>query len=135
MHIREATIDDVEFCQQRSVSRFKGYAPDVIDFAYCIADDETRYGIMYIKLFAPGAAMVGVNMADTMKSKVFSLYRFMGDWLNTVVETHGIRCLLAFVHADFEDAIRLVEHLGFVRKATLETFNNGSPGFLYERAS
>ena len=61
------------------------------------------------------------------------VYRAVKEWLDKLMEIHGVKRCMASVDCSFAEAVRTVEHLGFHQESIMEKFYDGSPGFMYVR--
>jgi RimJ/RimL family protein N-acetyltransferase len=60
-------------------------------------------------------------------------YRVIKEWLDELVEIHGIKRLQAYVEPGHPERIRMVQHLGFERESILEKFLGDKDAYLYKR--
>ena len=134
MRIREATKADILYVADHSASRgcFKDQ-PDQIDYIYTLEHEGDVLGIGGIKIINPTTAWCWVDVTVNGKKHMIMAYRTLKVWIDKLVEIHGLRRLMAAVGVDFPEAIRMIEHLGFVREYTMEQWSGDKPAHLYGR--
>ncbi len=81
----------------------------------------------------PGLAEAWLALTPFAKAHVSFLYRQSLRFLPWARSTYTLRRIQTTVQADWVEALRFIERLGFVRVALLEQYGpNGEAHFLYE---
>lgn len=133
MQLREATQADLEYMTGASISRGQKELPVCIDLTYCMENDGVILGIGGMKLMTPSVAWCWMDWSPHAMEHLYSGYRMLTEWLDTMIATHKIKRLMAAVECDFHQAIRTVEHLGFERESIMKNWTEHRPAFLYVR--
>lgn len=82
----------------------------------------------------PGLAEVWIAVSPLAKEHVSFLFRQSKRFLDLITDHYSLRRLQTNVQADLPEAVRFVEHLGFVREATLSDYGpNGETFYSYKR--
>lgn len=132
MKFREMIQSDIDFVANNSISRgMFSKQPEVIDYSYCLEHEGNILAIGGIRLITPTVAWLWIDLTHYAASHTLTVYRVLKEYLDIVTKNNGIKRGQAYVEADFEEAIRLVAHLGFHRESTMEKFVNEKPAYLY----
>lgn len=134
MKLRDATQQDLTTVAGRSVSRgCFGEMPTVIDYVYALEHDGELLGVGGIKMMNATTAWAWVDMTDlALKHKIVA-YQTIRDWMDRLVKLNGIRRLMAAVDTEFEEGIRMAEHLGFERESLMLKWSGDKPAHMYVR--
>jgi len=134
MDIRLATDDDLKAMADDSISRgCLGQIPDTTDFAYAIEDDGALLAVGGVQLMNPTTAWAWIDLAAQAPDKMVGLFRLIRDHLDSLMREKGLTRLMAAVLVDFPEAVRLVEHLGFVRESRMARWLGDKAAFMYVR--
>lgn len=134
MEFREATQADVEFVVDHSISRgCLSKEPEVTDYNYALEHDGIVLGIGGIRIMTPTVAWCYVNWTHYTAEHLKTCYRVVSEYMEIFCKDHNIRRLQAYVSADFPEAIRLAQHLGFHKESIMENFVDGRPALMYVR--
>ena len=60
-------------------------------------------------------------------------YRLIKEWIDDFAAAHELKRLQAYVECDFEEAIRLVKHLGFEKESIMKNFMNDKDAYMFVR--
>ena len=115
MIFRESTKEDFDFVADHSVSRGKVH-PDCIDYIYTLEHEGIPLGIGGFKLMNYDTAWCWVDLTDASGCHIRSVYRVVKEWIDEFMEEKHLTRLQATVECDFEEAIRMVQHLGFKKE-------------------
>ncbi len=127
-------LADIDFVAAHSISQgVIDKQPDTIDFSYCLEEDGKILGIGGIRLITPTVAWAWVNMAEYNDSAYVIANRVlaMREWMEKLVQEHGIKRLQAYVDVNFSEAIRLVEHLGFQCESIMKKFIGDGDAWMF----
>jgi RimJ/RimL family protein N-acetyltransferase len=134
MKLRTMTNEDFEYASNHSVSRsVANKEPPIIDWAVTIEEDGKVMAVGGIRMINLTTAWVWIDLTCNSGSYMIGVYRLIRDWLDGIMEEHGLFRLQAYVESDFEEAIRMVDHLGFEYESTMEKFVDDKPAYLYAR--
>lgn len=133
MQLREATQADLQYTADHSTSRGQKEFPVQIDFIYCLEDNDKILGVGGVKLITPTVAWCWMDWTENAKTKRYSAYRSIYEWLNKFMEAKRILRLMAAVECDFPEAITTVQHLGFQQEGLMQNWVDGKPAYLYVR--
>ena len=130
MEFREATQEDFDFVANHSVSRGK-VCPDRIDYVFALEHEGFPLGIGGFKLMNYDTAWCWVDLTDLAGGHIRTGYRVLKEWIESFTEEHGLTRLQATVECDFDEAIRLVQHLGFKKESIMKKYVDGKDAFMY----
>ncbi len=133
MKLRETTSEDLIYVAEHTVSRGCSAPPEKVDFIYTLVHDSKILGAGGLKLINPTTAWCWVDITDEAQGYMTLGYRVIKEWLDELIETHKLKRLMAAIETDFEEAIRMVEHLGFERESTMPYWRNDNSAYLYVR--
>jgi hypothetical protein len=133
MELRATTIDDLQFVAEHSISRGAKDVPLQTDFPYTIEHEGEVMCTGGFRLINMSTAWCHVNLTDCSGGHIVHLYRIIRDWITSFTEENNIRRLQCYVECDFEEGIRLVEHLGFHKESIMPNFAGDDPAFMYSR--
>jgi RimJ/RimL family protein N-acetyltransferase len=85
------------------------------------------------KLMNYDTAWCWIDITDVAGKHTFSMYRVIKEWISKFVKDHGLKRIQATVECDFEEAIRMVRHLGFKKESIMKNYVNGKDAFMYVR--
>jgi len=127
---REATKEDFDFVADHSVSRGKMH-PDVIDFVFTLEHEGFPLGIGGFKLMNYDIAWCWVDLTDLAGGHIRTCYRVIKEWIEGFMEEKQLTRLQATVECDFEEAIRMVKHLGFKKESIMKRYVDGKDAFMF----
>ena len=131
--LRDATQEDYDYLASHSVSRGLKEQPAQTDFVYALDFGDVLLGVGGIKLLTPTVAWCWMDWTDhALEHKIF-MYRVVKEWLDVMWSTHNLRRLMAVVEPDFREAIKTVEHLGFVKECDMPHFFGDKHGIMFAR--
>ena len=132
MNFRVATSDDVAKANARSISRSDSNPP-IQEYVYALEDEGVVLAVGGMKLMNPTTAWAFMDWTMDALNHPKTLYRVVRDWLDIMMQTHGIVRLMAAVECDFPQAVRTAEHLGFVKESVMPNWTGDKPAYLYVR--
>lgn len=134
MEFRESTKEDLEFAADHSISRgIQKHCPEQIDYCYTLEHEGVPLMVGGFRLINPTTAWCWVDMTDRSGSYLVSSYRVIRDWIDTFVKDHEIKRLQAYVECDFDEAVRMVKHLGFEKESIMKNFMDDKDAYMYVR--
>lgn len=124
----------VEIVKANAVSLSRSVTPvDITDYVYALEHDGALLAVGGIKLMNPTTAWAWLDLTPHGLKRIKSTYRVIRDWLDVMVAEHGLYRLMAAVECDFPQAVRTVEHLGFVKESVMQNWTGDKPAYLYAR--
>lgn len=132
MEFREARKEDLDFVANHSISRGKPNA-DCIDYVYTLEHEGEPIAVGGFKLMNYDTAWCWINLTYISKSHIIIVYRVIKEWIDIFVKEHNLTRLQATVECDFEEAIRMIEHLGFERESIMKKYVEGRDAYMYVR--
>jgi hypothetical protein len=126
MLIRNATPEDLEFVLAHSISRPPKSMVQPDDQYVAMEHDGVVLAVGGFRMYAPGIACFWLEYSEAVRMHLVRVYQHTRDWLDTMIEAHELHRIEARVRPDFEEAQRLVEHLGFYVESVLK--NGIEPG-------
>jgi len=135
MKFREATPEDIRYISEHSISRdVQKFCPPVIDFCFVLEDDDGfPLGIGCFRLINLTTAWCWMSLTAQARRNIIIGFRTIKEWMPIFVKQHNIKRLQAYVEADFPEAIRTAEHLGFRRESTMKNFIGDKDAYMYVR--
>jgi RimJ/RimL family protein N-acetyltransferase len=130
MNFREATKEDFDFVADHSVSRGKVH-PECTDFVYTLEHDGQPLCIGGFKMLNYDTAWCWIDITDVAGKHTIAMYRVIRDWIDNFTEEKQLTRIQATVECDFEEAIRMVQHLGFKKESIMKRYVNNKDAFLY----
>ncbi len=124
----------MDFIANHSVSRgIQKRCPEQIEYCYTLEHEGKVLGIGGFRLINITTAWAWLDMTDLAGEYIVVCYRVIKEWIDIFVEEHGIKRLQAYVECDFEEAIRMVKHLGFHKESVMENFTGDKDAFMFVR--
>jgi len=133
MLFRQATIEDLQHMETHSVSRGCNENPETIDLIQSLEHEGELLGIGGLKLLTPASAWTWMSWTERALDFKTFCYRVVKEWQDKIVETFGLKLLMAAVEIDFPEAIATAEHLGYSRGPVLKGFFSDKDAYLYVR--
>lgn len=134
MNFRETIQEDLDFVANRSVSRgIAKYQPECIDYCYTLEHEGEPLGIGGFRLINLTTAWCWVDLTDGAGRHIVVAYRVIKEWVDKFAEEHQLKRLQAYIECDFEEAIRMAQHLGFEYESRMKNFVDNKDAFLYVR--
>lgn len=134
MEFRELKQEDIEFVSKHSVSQgVLSKQPDTIDFSYCLEHEGKVLGIGGIRLINLTTCWCWIDLTHYAGKHIIAVYRVIKEWSEILAKDKGIKRMQAYIRVDFPDAIRTVEHLGFVKEfdKPMKDFVDNKDAFMY----
>jgi RimJ/RimL family protein N-acetyltransferase len=132
LEFREATKEDFDFVADHSVSRGKVH-PEYIDYVYTLEHDGKPLCIGGFKMVNYDTAWCWIDITDVAGNHTIAMYRVIRDWIDSFVKEKDLTRIQATVECDFEEAIRMVRHLGFRKESIMKNYVNDKDAFMYVR--
>ena len=134
MKFRETTEEDLFFVGNHSVSRgICKHRPECIDYCYTLEHEGKPLGIGGFRLINETTAWCWADFTDLAGKHITVGYRVIKEWIDIFIKEHGIKRLQAYVEVDFEEAIRMVKHLGFEQESVMKNFIGDKDAFMFVR--
>ena len=134
MKFRETTQEDIDYVSNHSISRgiFK-HQPEQTDYIYTLEHDDKPLGVGGFRLINQSTAWCWVDLTHQSGNHIISVYRVIKEWIDIFSEEHKLRRLQCYVEQDFEDARRMVQHLGFHKESIMKNFMGSKDADMYVR--
>ena len=134
MEFREATQDDLDYMADHSVSKgIQKACPEQLDYTFTLEHEGKPLGVGGFRFVNATTAWCWVDLADGAHGRINTAYRTIKEWMDLFAEEHNIKRLQAYVECDFDEAIRMVRHLGFERESIMKNFVGDKDAFMYVR--
>ena len=134
MEFGELTQTDIDVVKNNSISRgVLSKQPQEIEFNYALRHEGKVLGIGGVRLINMTTAWAWVDLTHYAGERIITVYRVIKEWMKILAKDKGIKRMQAYVEADFEEAIRMVEHLGFRRESIMSRFVNEKPAYMFVR--
>lgn len=134
MEFRKATQSDCDYLADHSISRgIQKQCPEQTEYVYALEHEGIVLGIGGFRLINKTTAWCWVDLSTDAGSCILTVYRTMRDWIESFCKEHGITRLQAYIESDFDEAISMVQHLGFKKECIMEKFMGDKDAFLYKR--
>jgi L-amino acid N-acyltransferase YncA len=131
--LRPATIDDLKAVAARNISGgIKEYPDDVNELAAMEYEGKIIM-VGGVKLITQTTAWCWLSQTPEALGHIRECYAITRAWLDDMQKNKGIIRLMAAVRPDFEEAVRLVEHLGFQQESIMLDFFGRQPGLMFVR--
>lgn len=134
MNFRETTQADLDFVADNSISR--GIAkrqPECIDYCYTLEHEDKVLIIGGFRLINPTTAWCWTDWTHLSKDHIVVTYRVTKEWIDIFAKEHNLRRLQCYVETDFEEALRMVGHLGFEWESTMKNFIGDKDAYMFTR--
>lgn len=131
MIIRETTQKDIDYMNDHSLNH-KPHQTGQTDYIFTL---EHKVPLMVggFRIITPSTYWCWVDLSVESKKHIPEVYRVMKEWIEKFVVDYKITRLQAYVRPNFDEAIRLVKHLGFKKESTMEKFFGEQDAFMYVR--
>ena len=134
MIFRETTAEDIEFVANNSVSRgILKHQPGKVEFTYTLEHKGKPLGIGGFQLINQTTAWAWTDWTHLSGNCIIECYRTVKEWMEIFVKEHEIKRLQAYIEADFPEAVRMAEHLGFVYESTMFNFVGDKSAYMFVR--
>lgn len=134
MKFRELKQEDIDAVKGNSISRgILSKQPEVIDFSYTLEHNGKVLGIGGIRLINLTTCWLWVDMSKYAKEHIKTCYRVISEWLEILMKDKGIIRAQCYIEEDFEEAMRLVKHLGLHYEFTMPNFVGNKPACMFVR--
>ena len=130
MEFREATKEDFDFVADHSVSRGKIH-PEKASYVYTLEHEGQPLCIGGFRLMNYNTAWCWIDLTDLSGGHIRTVYRVTKEWIESFMEEHDLSRLQATVECDFDEAIRMVQHLGFKKESIMKRYVNNKDAFMY----
>jgi hypothetical protein len=105
--------------------------PDQIDFSYTLEHEGVVLGVGGITLINLTTAWLWLDLSEFAKKYIKTCYKVISEWLEILVKDKGIVRTQCYVEEDFEEAIRLVKHLGLHYEFTMLNFVGKKSAYMF----
>ena len=134
MNFRETVQSDLDFMAENSVSRgIQKHCPEQIDYCYTLEHEGNVLGVGGFRIINPVTAWCWLDMTHLAGSHIIAGYRVIKEWMDIFAKEHKIKRFQAYVRPDFEEAIRMVQHLGFEYEFTMKDFMPEGDAIMYKK--
>lgn len=134
MEFGELTQADIDAVKDNSISRgILSKQPQEIDFSYALRHEGKVLGIGGIRLINLTSCWLWVDMSKYAREHIKTCYRVISEWFEILMKDKGIIRAQCYIEADFEEAIRLVRHLGLHYEFTMPNFVGKKPACMFVR--
>lgn len=134
MNVREATEADLKAMGERTISRgCLGQIPDTTDFVYALEHEGELLAVGGVRLMNASTAWVWADLTAQALENRIVLFRIIRDYIDSLMREKGLTRLMAAIEDDFPEAIRMAEHLGFVRESRMANWTGEKAAFMYVR--
>lgn len=135
MIFREMNQSDIEYMKNHSVSRgILSKMPEQTEHNFALEHEDDVLGIGGIRMINTVTAWGWIDMSDHAGGHIVVVYRVIKEWMARICEEKGIKRLQAYIEPDFPDAVRMAQHLGFVKESVMECFlPDGRDAFMFVR--
>ncbi len=132
MNFRETVQSDLDFMADNSVSRgIQKHCPEQIDYCYTLEHEGNVLGVGGLRFINLTTMWCWLDMTHLASEYIIVCYRVIKEWMDIFVKEHSIKRLQCYIEKDFEEAIRMVQHLGFKYESTMPNFVGNCPAYLY----
>ena len=134
MEFRQATQEDLAFVADHSISRgIQKLQPEQTEFMYTLEHNGDPLGIGGFRLINTHTAWCWLDMTDRAGGHIIVFYRVLKEWIDQFIADHKLTRLQAYVECDFNEAINMVQHLGFHKESIMKNFMGDKDAFMYVR--
>lgn len=134
MEFGELTQADIDAVKGNSISRgILSKQPQEIDFSYALRHEGKVLVIGGIRLINTTTAWCWVDLTHHAGERIITVYRAIKEWMEILCRDKGIKRLQCYVEIDFEEAMRLVKHLGLRYEFTMPYFVGKKPAYMFVR--
>lgn len=135
MEIREAIQSDIDYLVAGNSTSRNCFdeQPEKIDFVYTLEHEGKILVVGGLRLLNLQTAWCWMDFTEDALKMKKSVYRAIRIWLDTFVKDMGIVRLMCPVKTDFQQAISMVEHLGFSREVLMKRFYGENDAYLYTK--
>ena len=136
MELREATQEDWEYMNAHSVSRgIQKKIPERVEYVYTLEHDGVPLMVGGFRLLNASTSWCWFDLSDKAGEHIYTVYRTIKEWGDKFVEDHNLTRLQTYVKVDFPEAIRVVEHCGFVKEfeKPMKNFVDNTDAYMYVR--
>ena len=134
MEFREATIEDLQYAQDHTVSRGKqSDIPEKVDYVYTLEHEGFPVAVGGFRFINATTAWCHIDLTDKAGGCICKVYRVIRDWIDQFAKEHGVIRLQAYVREGFDKGERLVEHLGFEYEFTMQDFTAEGDAYMYRK--
>ena len=134
MIFRETTQEDLDYMADHSMSRgVQKSCPEQTSFIYTLEDNGLVLGTGGFQIINQHTAWCWVDISDIGHDNIILSFKTIRDAIDRFVKEHNLRRLQAYVECDFEEAVRMVRHLGFKKESTMENFVGDKHAYMFVR--
>jgi RimJ/RimL family protein N-acetyltransferase len=134
MIFRETNQDDLVHMGDNSLSRgMQKQCPEQLSYLYTLEDKGNVLGVGGFRYINLHTAWCWVDLTQLAHDNLLVAFRTMRDAIDQFCAENDITRLQAYVECDFPEAMRLVEHLGFIKESTMKNFVGDKDAFMYAR--
>lgn len=134
MNFREIKQEDIDFVAEHSISRgVLSKQPERTDWSYALEHEGKVLGVGGIRLINNHTAWAWVDTTEYAREHLKTGYRVVREWMEIICKEMGIVRLQAYVEVGFEEAERMVKHLGFEKESVMRNFVGSKSAYLFVR--
>ena len=134
MEFRETTKEDLEFAENHTISRgIQKHSPEQIDYCYTLEHEGKPLMIGGFSMINRTTAWCWVDITDESGKNIIRIYRIIKEWIDQFCKDHKLIRLQAYVECDFDEAIRMVKHLGFKKESIMANFMGDKDAYMFVR--
>ncbi len=134
MKFRETIKEDLDYMADNSINHSVDRKQmDCVDYVYTLEHNEIPLAVGGFRMIVPTTAWCWIDLSHESGKHIHTVYRQIRDWIDKFTESHDVKRLQAFIRVDYEEAIRMVEHLGFKKESTMYGFFGDKDGYMYTR--
>jgi hypothetical protein len=112
MIFREATLADIE--------------------VFALEHDGSVLCVGGFKMLLPGCICIWCDLSAKGREHLIFVYRSIKEWIGKLIDTYNLHRVMAWVHCEYDEGKRLVEHLGFSVESVMKNFfGPGKDALLY----
>lgn len=136
MNMRTMQASEVPALYAQTIEQGKGWGaemPAQVEYMYVLEDEGQVLAIGGFHLHNLYAATASFGLTEAGNKKIVFIIRLLRDWLAQWMSQQGLRRIQAIINPEFAEAVRLAEHLGFVREGSLPGYLGARPADMWAR--
>ena len=130
MEFRETTEVDLAYMSESKSRGIQTKSPDRTDYVYTLENGKPIMigGFRLVNLTTAWCWVDVLSHEDIRVS-----YRLIKEWIDDFAQVHKLKRLQAYVECDFDEAIRMVKHLGFEKESIMKNFMGDKDAYMFAR--